>query len=76
MEQSGAEAVNIKDVNEEVYSMVKPIENPLHITEHDLILCKCGGTVISMLIDVQAFWNYDNRETLMHQQEEDMKKKT
>ena len=63
LEKTNGEVVKIKDVNEEIYAMVKPVD-PLHITLQDLITCKCGGTVIGILIDVEQFWAYDNRESL------------
>ena len=40
------------------------------ITLADLISSKCGHTVISILIDVNGFWKYDNRENLMHTETE------
>jgi len=45
--------------------MVSPA-TPGRITLNDLISSKCGHTVISILIDVNGFWKYDNRENLMH----------
>lgn len=50
--------------------MVCPAD-PGRITLSDLISSKCGHTVISILIDVNGFWKYDNRETLMHTEEEE-----
>ncbi len=63
LQKNNVEVANVKDVNEEIFAMVMPSGNPLHITLQDLINCKCGGTVISILIDVDAFWAYDNRES-------------
>lgn len=36
-------------------------------------LQKCGmaATIIGMLADVNLFWEYDNRETLMQRDKED-----
>jgi hypothetical protein len=31
----------------------------------DLVACGQGSTILSMLVDVTAFWQYDNRESLM-----------
>lgn len=50
--------------------MVKP-EDPLHITARDLVRCGVGGTVVNMLIDLKGFWDYDNRENMMQEPEED-----
>ncbi len=36
------------------------------ITLQDLVASRCGHTVVSMLIDVNGFLRYDNRETLIH----------
>ncbi len=49
----------------EIFDMVSPAV-PGKITLSDLISSKCGHTVISILIDVNGFWKYDNRENLMH----------
>lgn len=54
----------VDDVKDEVFDIVKP-EDPNFITCQDLIDCRVGGTVLSMLIDAAAFWRYDNRESLM-----------
>ena len=50
--------------------MVKPAD-ALRITLDDLIACKVGDTVVSMLTDVHGFWAYDNREMLMHNNDGD-----
>lgn len=52
----------------EIFDMVTPF-NPNYITLNDLIHSGVGHTVIQILIDVNGFWRYDNRETLMHQQQ-------
>lgn len=44
--------------------MVNP-DNRDYITLPDLIECGVGHTVISILTDVQGFFEYDNREALM-----------
>ncbi|XP_025611511.1 probable serine/threonine-protein phosphatase 2A regulatory subunit B'' subunit TON2 isoform X2 [Arachis hypogaea] len=59
----------IEDVRDEVWDMVKPAD-PLKITLADLLACKQGGTVASMLIDVRGFWAHDNRENLLQEEEE------
>ncbi|KAG6437501.1 hypothetical protein SASPL_102419 [Salvia splendens] len=59
----------IEDVRDEVWDMVKPAD-PLRITLADLLACKQGGTVASMLIDVRGFWAHDNRENLLQEEEE------
>ncbi|CAN7067804.1 hypothetical protein IGI04_041220 [Brassica rapa subsp. trilocularis] len=59
----------IEDVRDEIWDMVKP-SDPLKITLNDLLGCKQGGTVASMLIDVRGFWAHDNRENLLQEEEE------
>ncbi|KZV51221.1 tonneau [Dorcoceras hygrometricum] len=59
----------IEDVRDEIWDMVKP-SDPLMITLADLLACKQGGTVASMLIDVRGFWAHDNRENLLQEEEE------
>ncbi|GAB4851251.1 Probable serine/threonine-protein phosphatase 2A regulatory subunit B'' subunit ton2 [Ancistrocladus abbreviatus] len=59
----------IEDVRDEIWDMVKPTD-PLKITLADLLSCKQGGTVASMLIDVRGFWAHDNRENLLQEEEE------
>eukprot|EP00897_Mesotaenium_endlicherianum_P007983 jgi/Mesen1/7212/ME000371S06298 len=58
----------IEDVKDEVWDMVKP-RDPLRITLEDLVECRHGDTVVSMLIDVGGFWAHDNRENLVAQQD-------
>ncbi|KAG6488435.1 hypothetical protein ZIOFF_049678 [Zingiber officinale] len=58
----------IEDVRDEIWDMVKPVD-PLRITLADLLACKQGGTVASMLVDVRGFWAHDNRENLLQEEE-------
>lgn len=58
----------IEDVRDEIWDMVKPAD-PLRITLADLLVCKQGGTVASMLMDVRGFWAHDNRENLLQEEE-------
>ena len=51
----------IEDVIDEIFDMVKP-KTKHKIKLQDLIDSGVGGTVISILIDVNGFWVYDNRE--------------
>lgn len=63
--EAGQEAVVLEDVRDEIFDMVKPAD-AMRITLDDLLACKVGDTVVSMLTDVHGFWAYDNREMLMH----------
>jgi serine/threonine-protein phosphatase 2A regulatory subunit B'' len=65
LQQNGACDPTLKtsDMIEDVYAMVKP-KDKQHITLNDLVASACGGTIVSMLTDAQAFWEYENRESL------------
>lgn len=53
--------VNFADVKDEIFDMVRP-RDPLKITLSDLVSCGSGDVVVSILIDLNGFWNYENRE--------------
>ena len=53
-----------QDVKDEIFDMVKPSDRNL-ITLKDLVDCKVGDTVVGMLSDMLAFWQYDRREQFM-----------
>ena len=64
-DELGEEAsCTIEDVKDEIFDMVKPVDRAL-ITLRDLEHCKVGDTVVGMLTDMHAFWQYDRREQLM-----------
>ncbi|CAM9775186.1 unnamed protein product, partial [Phaeothamnion confervicola] len=46
--------------------MVKPADFA-EITFADLVRSGVGHTVVSMLIDINGFWAYDNRESIMYE---------
>jgi hypothetical protein len=50
--------------SDEIFDMVNPVK-PGCITLDDLIRCGVGGTVVAMLVDLQGFYDYDNREVLI-----------
>lgn len=68
MQDFGLERVNIEDVMNEIFDMVKPAD-PYRITLQDLINSGVGDTVVSILTDVNGFWAYDNRESLAQENE-------
>lgn len=70
LEARKLEVASLDDVKDEIFDMVKP-KSPKHITCQDLMNCRQGGTVLSMLIDAAAFWRYDNRESLMMEPDDD-----
>merc|ERR1719411_1210990 len=64
MEKSNQEAVKFEDVKDEIFDMVRPVD-PLRIKLDDLIKPGNGDTVASILIDLNGFWTYENREVLV-----------
>ncbi|KAK6997884.1 serine/threonine-protein phosphatase 2A regulatory subunit B subunit gamma [Biomphalaria glabrata] len=64
MKIHGQEPIKFQDVKDEIFDMVKP-KNPLKITLTDLIRSGKGDTVVSILIDLNDFWTYENREFLV-----------
>ncbi|BFZ07202.1 hypothetical protein BsWGS_10241 [Bradybaena similaris] len=64
MKIHGQEPIKFQDVQDEIFDMVKP-KNPLQITLRDLIDSGKGDTVVSILIDLNDFWTYENREFLV-----------
>ncbi|CAN0210046.1 unnamed protein product [Ectocarpus sp. 12 AP-2014] len=63
LEEGGFETPTTDDVKDEIFDMVKPAD-PTFITLADLLASGAGHTVVSMLIDTNGFWTYDNRESL------------
>ena len=49
---------------DEIFDMVKP-KDPFKITLQDLVNSCQGDTVSSILIDLNGFWTYENREVLV-----------
>ncbi|XP_005112632.1 serine/threonine-protein phosphatase 2A regulatory subunit B'' subunit gamma [Aplysia californica] len=64
MKIHGQEPIKFQDVKDEIFDMVKP-SNPLRLTLNDLIRSGKGDTVVSILIDLNDFWTYENREYLV-----------
>ncbi|XP_041131320.1 serine/threonine-protein phosphatase 2A regulatory subunit B'' subunit gamma-like [Polyodon spathula] len=64
MKLHGQEQVSFQDVKDEIFDMVKP-KDPCKITLQDLVNSSQGDTVTSILIDLNGFWTYENREVLV-----------
>lgn len=64
LKKFGHEPVNLRDIQDEIYDMVKPAD-PLKITLVDLINSGHGETVTNILIDLNSFWSHENRESLV-----------
>jgi len=71
MEKHGHELVLLHDVKDEIFDMVKPID-PIRITVQDLINSSQADTVINILIDVNGFLTYENRELLVLEENDDV----
>jgi Ca2+-binding EF-hand superfamily protein len=71
MQELGHEPVDsIEVVSNEIVDMINP-SDPNRITIADLIKSNYAATVISMLIDVNGFWRYENREVLPKDDDEE-----
>lgn len=55
------EFLTVLSVQDEIFDMVKP-KDPYKITLQDLVNSCQGDTVTSILIDLNGFWTYENRE--------------
>eukprot|EP00802_Teleaulax_amphioxeia_P015081 Tamp_15164.p1 GENE.Tamp_15164~~Tamp_15164.p1 ORF type:complete len:494 (+),score=149.95 Tamp_15164:51-1484(+) len=62
----GHQPPEIEDVCDEIFDMVKPSVAD-RITFDDLTNSAVAETVMSLLIDMEAFYQYDNRESLIAQ---------
>ena len=70
LKNEGLEAPEVADVIDEIFDMVRPKNgDSSRITFADLCACKSGHTVCGILVDVNAFWLYENRENLIHYDE-------
>jgi Ca2+-binding EF-hand superfamily protein len=68
---NGFEVARYEDVRDEIFDMVKP-KHPTRITMDDLMACGCGDVVIENLIDINRFWEYEHREQLVWDDEEEI----
>uniref|UniRef100_A0A1B6CP26 Serine/threonine-protein phosphatase 2A regulatory subunit B'' subunit gamma n=1 Tax=Clastoptera arizonana TaxID=38151 RepID=A0A1B6CP26_9HEMI len=70
MIQQDHKPVSFLDVKDEIFDMIKP-ENPFKITLKDLLKSGQGDTLVSILIDLNGFWNYENREAMAGENSEE-----
>ncbi|KRX77322.1 Serine/threonine-protein phosphatase 2A regulatory subunit B'' subunit gamma, partial [Trichinella nativa] len=61
MEASGCMIVKFENINDELFDMIKPKKHG-QITYDDLVRSKCGGVFINILIHLDGFLTYENRE--------------
>jgi len=64
----GLDPINCEDVVTEIIDMVHPNDVD-KITKRDLLRSKMYHTVIDILTDVKGFWEYENRESIMVDQQ-------
>ncbi|CAK0872297.1 unnamed protein product [Prorocentrum cordatum] len=64
------DVASVDDVKDEIFDMVKAKDTGT-ITRQELLNCRQGGTVLTMLIDAAAFWRYDHRESLLMEPADD-----
>jgi serine/threonine-protein phosphatase 2A regulatory subunit B'' len=64
LKKYGHEAVSLRDIQDEIYDMIKPIDQ-YRIALADLINSGHGETVTNILIDLNSFWTHENRESLV-----------
>jgi len=62
LEQKMGAEYKVDDLKDELWDMAKPAM-PYCITLQDLIKCGVGDTIVSMLTDAKAFYDYDQRES-------------
>ncbi|KAL4439974.1 hypothetical protein ABPG75_002975 [Micractinium tetrahymenae] len=60
--------LRVEDVLAEVEDLLRA-PDPQHITPADFQRCGAAGTIIGLLLDVNLFWEYENREALLQQQQ-------
>ena len=70
MEKLNQDPVKFEDVKDEIFDMVRP-KDSLRITLEDMVNCGNGDTVVSILIDLNGFWTYENREVLANDNAEE-----
>ena len=61
---TGYEAASIDNIIAEIYDMLSCTDCENGATFDEFVRSGQGATVISMLMDVNGFWQYDNRESL------------
>ena len=69
LSECGHEHVKFEDVQNEIFDMVKPL-HPWQITLQDLIRSGQGEIIVNILIDLDGFWTYENRENLLAENQE------
>ncbi|KAF6204274.1 hypothetical protein GE061_002614 [Apolygus lucorum] len=61
MSEADQEPVNFEDIKDEIFDMIRPAD-PCKITLDDLVRSGQGEVVINILIELNGFYSYENRE--------------
>uniref|UniRef100_A0A0A9YNA7 Serine/threonine-protein phosphatase 2A regulatory subunit B'' subunit gamma n=1 Tax=Lygus hesperus TaxID=30085 RepID=A0A0A9YNA7_LYGHE len=61
MNEADQEPVNFEDIKDEIFDMIRPAD-PCKITLDDLVRSGQGEVVINILIELNGFYSYENRE--------------
>jgi hypothetical protein len=69
LKENGIENIKTEDVQDEIFDMISPVCGD-RITFDELWKSGCGETVVEMLIDINGFWGYENRENYAEENEE------
>lgn len=70
LENRDFDTVADDDVVDEIFDMARP-KNLNYITFEDLVASGQGSRIVSVLTDAHAFWEYDNRESLLQEGNDD-----
>ena len=70
LQEGGWDSPTVEDIRGEIYDMAG-INEADGITFADMVKCGQGRTICTMLLDVTGFWQYDNRESLLQEPEDD-----
>lgn len=73
MNEHKQDPVSFQDVKDEIFDMTKPAD-PTKITLQDLLNSGQGETLVSILIDLNGFWTYENREVMVSETVEESAK--
>uniref|UniRef100_A0A1I7XH04 EF-hand domain-containing protein n=1 Tax=Heterorhabditis bacteriophora TaxID=37862 RepID=A0A1I7XH04_HETBA len=65
---AGGFAPSVDDVVDEIFDMAKPVE-PTRITLDDIIKSTRGSTIFGIMIDIETFIKYENRENEMEEED-------
>ncbi len=69
LQEIGWESPTIEDIRGEIYDMAA-VNDTDGISFADVMRCGQGRIICTMLLDVTAFWQYDNRESLLQEPED------